>query len=58
MINKYITLPKAQSLLNPHWVPAFVRALRNSLHVWNTTLSQSQLVLSPNPPKDVLGDSP
>ena len=56
MINKYITLPKAQSLLNPHWVPAFVRALRNSLHVWNTTLSQSQLVLSKSTRASIIND--
>lgn len=56
MINKYITLPKAQSLLQPDRVPAFVRALKNSMHVWNTTLSQSQLVLSSSTRAGVIND--
>lgn len=56
MINKYATLPQAQSLLKVNRVPAFVRALKNSLHVWNTNLGSSQLVLSQSTRASIIND--
>ena len=56
MIERYVTLPEAQSLLESDRITAFVMALKNSLHVWNTNLSPSQLVLSQSTRASILND--
>ena len=56
MIERYVTLPEAQSLLESDRITTFVRALKNSLHVWNTNLSSSQLVLSQSTRASILND--
>ena len=56
MIGKYVTLPQVRSLLGTDRMPAFVRALKNSLQAWNTSLGSAQLVVTPSTRASIIND--